>query len=111
MRWLAATICLLAVVAAVAAWVYVRDWHSARPDAAGRASALIYGKRAFCCGEGRRRCGSCRVEVLDTDGARHWRLRVTRPVGTRCFWIDLDTFGPGADAGFTGIRPVACVGA
>jgi hypothetical protein len=107
MRWLCATVGLLAASACLLAWVYLRDrdpssWRVpegqlARADAAAVLAALT--------GAG---CRDCTAEPLRRTQPRLWLVRVTVRGRAQCLQIDLDTFAVSRQHGVSGAQPSRC---
>lgn len=110
MRWLAATILLLAATAAFSGVIYARDlvpgaWH---PPAGGLAAAdarAVY--RLLTGGHCHGRCGVSDVRRI--AGAR-WSATLRLGATVRCADIDVDTFGHDGRAGVRGASVEVCPG-
>jgi hypothetical protein len=107
MRWLGATVGLLAACVALVGWIYLRDhstesWHppagqAARADAATVLAALD--------GDGcRHHCG---VQLLGSTRHGDWIAQITLGAHPQCFAIDVAAFSNGQH-GLTGVEPVSC---
>ena len=108
MRWLLATLVLVLVLLAGAAWVALRDWQSPRSFAAERAEAAADARELAAALAGDRRCPSCRAGVVDQVGRRRWRVWVDPGTRRACFELDLDRFAPDPRRGFAGVRAAPC---
>jgi hypothetical protein len=108
MKWLAATLALLASTSALVGWIYLRDrdpnaWHAARPQLAqGDAEAVLLGLQGWHCKSG------CAVEQVRPGPDGLWFARLNIRWQPRCVEIDLGDFGIRQAGGFWGVRYVDC---
>jgi hypothetical protein len=106
MKWLFATIGLLAASLCLLGWIYLRDrdtnWRPAETQVvqANVEGALGELPRSDC-SEG------CKTKILRRTGAHRWLVSITARGQTRCIQIELD--GPAASGhGLSGIQPSPC---
>jgi hypothetical protein len=107
MRWLYATITLLAMSVSLGSWVYLRDrdtnWQPPEPRLARTDAkiALNYALRGDPCRSG------CWDEVLDQTCSGDWLVRLTIRHRPRCLLIDVHTFTL-SEHGLSGVRLSRC---
>lgn len=109
MRWLFATLGLLAATAGLAAWIYLRDrnpnaWHPPESQLARYdAQTVLAATQEWPCGS------TCFITRLRPEGAsQRWFLRIKFPWGPRCSEFDPQTFAF-IHGQLVGVRSVPCV--
>lgn len=105
MRWLAATVALLAASAALIAWVYLRDrdtsgWQAQEAVLAGEDAA-----RAIGYGDCRE---DCAVRLLAQTGPHWWLVGVAAGGRRQCLEVDPNRFTISSSEGDTGVAPAHC---
>jgi hypothetical protein len=104
MRWLAATLGLLAASAALVGGVYLRDrdphWlPPQRKVASYDAKTMLLAMR----------CGHrCSYTLVGNPRPYHWVARVDNGVGIECFDIDVISFDTTGSRGASGVATVHC---
>lgn len=107
MRWLAATVVLLTVSAALVAGIFLRD-RDASWQPPSRATAAFDAKWVLTYVAGPT-CGSrCSYEVLANPRANHWLARIVDRSRAECVDIDVGTFEVSGAHGISGIRVIDC---
>jgi hypothetical protein len=104
MRWLAATVGLLAASAALVMGVYLRDrdphWlPPQRKIAAYDARTMLF---QMGCGD------SCSYTLVGNPRPFHWVARVVNGVGIECYDIDVIAFDTSTAHGVSGVATVHC---
>jgi hypothetical protein len=107
MKWLAATIVLLAASAALVLGIFLRDRDTAwQPPP--RAAANFDAMRVMTYVAGPT-CGTrCSYEVLANPRANHWLARIVDRSRAECVDIDVDSFDVSGAHGISGIRVIDC---
>ena len=108
MRWLAATVVLVATSLSLVAWVYLRDRGPTGSRPPERTLALSDARIVFADLGGTRCTRGCGVRLIGRSAPRRWRARITMGRRIRCFDIDLDHFALVARQGLTGVQAVHC---
>jgi hypothetical protein len=108
MRWLAATLALVAASAALVAGIYFRDRDTSgflpAPRIAANADA-----RAVMFSIGGTNCGRrCSYRLLGSSRPDHWLAQIVDRSRTRCVEINIRTFGLSIAHGISGVGPVDC---
>jgi hypothetical protein len=106
MRWLAATVALLCVSAALVVGVYLRDrdpssWLPPPRVAASQDAVTIM--RAIHCPS-----ALCSYRLARSPRPNHWVAKVSIGTTRVCFDIDLFAFDVTAARALSGTRPVSC---
>jgi hypothetical protein len=108
MKWLCATLGLLAAAAALVVAIYLRDysssWRLPPREAAGADAQLVLDSMAGP------QCGNlCSYEIVGHPRTDHWLAKIVdRSHPARCVDIDIETFGTGSEHDPSGIKPVSC---
>ena len=108
MRWLAATILLLAATVALSGVIYARDlqpgaWRPPAGEAAASdAQAIARALSADGCAT------RCRVSDVRQITGSHWRATVRAGAVVRCAEIDVNTFAFTRRSGLHGATVAAC---
>jgi hypothetical protein len=108
MKWLAATLALIAATAAVLAGIYFRDRDTSgflpapRTAADADARAVMFGIGGTDCG---RRCS---YRLLGSTKPDHWLAQIVDRSRTECVEIDLKTFGLSDVHGISGVAMIDC---
>jgi hypothetical protein len=107
MRWLAATLALLAAGAALVAGIYLRDRSSAwrLPP---RQAAQVDAQKVlmFIAGPG---CGSrCSYRVVSHPRPDHWLALIVDRSRPHCVDINVQTFAISAEQGMSGMERIDC---
>jgi hypothetical protein len=107
MRWLLATLALLACSAGLLGWVYLRDrdthWQPTELQLAYAAAESTLSELGGAgCSAG------CSSDVLANPAPHRWIARITVRGRTRCMQIDLQAFGTNGPHGLTGVKPSRC---
>jgi hypothetical protein len=107
MRWLAATIVLLGVSAALVAGIYLRDRDSSwQPPQRAAADFDAHWVLNYVAGP---TCGKrCSYAVLANPRADHWLARIVDRSRAECVDINVRTFDVSGAHGIVGIRLVDC---
>ncbi len=107
MKWLLATIVLLAASASLIGWIYLRDrdtnWHPpgqrlASTDAILALSELRGGRCRF----------GCQASQLDPASSHRWLVHAILRGRYRCLQIDVNTFTVNGPHGLYGVRTGRC---
>lgn len=104
MRWLAATIGLLAASLALVSGIYLRDRdpHWLPPQR----KMAAYDARTMLL---QLHCGHvCSYRVLGNPHPDHWTVRVEDGIATECFDIDVVQFETTVSRGVSGVTTVGC---
>ena len=108
MRWLAATLALMAASAAIVVAIYFRDRDTSgflpapRTAANADARAVMYGLGGTNCG---RRCS---YRLLGPTKPDHWAAQIVDRARTECVEIDLKSFGTSIAHGLSGVSLIDC---
>ena len=107
MKWLAATITLLAASTVLVVSVYLRDrdpatWLPPQRQVAHSDAMAIAAAIGGTCPR------DCTVRLLGHPRKDHWTERIVIPMATRCVDINVITFATDADHGLAGVREVQC---
>ncbi len=109
MKWLAATLALLAASAALVAAIYLRDRDTSnwlppqRAMAHDDALSLAANIGGTCPRD-------CTVRLLGHPRTDHWTERIEIPTATRCFDINVRTFATEDVHGLSGVTRIGCDG-
>jgi hypothetical protein len=104
MRWLAATVGLLAASAALVAGVYLRDRdpHWLPPQR----KIATYDARTMLL---QMHCGHrCSYALVGNPRPYHWVARIDNGVGVECYDIDVISFDTSTSHGVSGVATVRC---
>ncbi len=105
MRWLAATVALLAASAGLLAWVYLRDRDTSGWQAQEAALAREDAARAVGGGSCRQ---DCRAGLLAQTGPHRWLVSVAFDGRRQCLEVDPNEFTVSSSEGDTGVAPARC---
>jgi hypothetical protein len=107
MRWLLATIALLAASAGLLGWIYLRDrdtnWRPPEQQLASADAILAISEL----GGGRCR-DDCQAKQLESASSHRWLVHVILGERRQCLQIDLDTFTVDGPHGLTGVQSGRC---
>lgn len=108
MRWLAATLVLLAATASLGAWIYLRDrqpntWHPPERQLVDYDAHVVLSMiEGYHCAHG------CAVTGLGRYRPGVWLVHMRLPTRRQCAEITLDRFTFSPQHGLTGVRFVGC---
>jgi len=107
MRWLLATIALLAASAGLIGWIYLRDrdtnWRPPEQQQASADAVLAISEL----GGGRCR-DRCQAHQLNPASSHRWLVHVILQGQRQCLQIDVDTFTVDGPHGLAGVQPSRC---
>jgi hypothetical protein len=106
-KWLAVTLALLGISAALVTGIYLRDrdtsWRPAPRTAADFDARMVL---TYVAGPD---CGArCSYELLANPRDNHWLARIVDRSRAECVDINLDTFGINESHGIAGIVMINC---